>query len=436
MFPPFLCEETAGAVRFWMLETIREYCWEKLVALGEEEVRQVRGRHLEFFTRLAEQAHEKWASAEQGMWWDRLEAEHDNLRAALEWGIGSDPIKALHLAPLLFRFWERRGHITEGRAWVARVLARTPDAPPALRAGAFRLAAGLARWQNDYAQAVTCGEEALRLYRQVGNEKEVAATLNSLAYYAQDLGDFERARALYEEALQIAHRLDITVLIANVLNHLGEIAFYEGDNERASALHEESLSLHRGIGNTVGIAWSLACLGDVAATQDNDERARALLEESLRLTRTVGFKSGVARALHRLTGVACRQGDYGQARALNADSLAIRRELGNRNGIAENLDRAAMLASAKSQNVDRRAATESVTASREAERAVMLFAAAAALRESIGVAPPRCDRDERNACLAAARAVLGDKAFAAAWAKGRALTLKQVAAYALNDTAE
>jgi predicted ATPase/DNA-binding SARP family transcriptional activator len=411
-----LCEETAGAMRFRMLETIREYCWEKWECEAPAELRRVRGRHLEFFTRLAEQANEKWASAERGAWFQRLDADYDNVRAALEWGLESDPAKTLHLTQMLFRFWEERGHIAEGREWVSRALAAAPDAPPALRAGALNLLGVLTRWQGDYAQAVVYGEEALRLHRQTANQRGVAVTLGNLALYAQDLGDFERARVLYDEVLQIARELDVKVWIAIALNNLGDIAVHEGDYERADDLQEESLTIAREIGNKAIIAASLTSLGEIAEARGDLERAWTLYEESLTIAREQGIKHREARVLHFLGRVAYRQGDPDSSGRLNAESLKIWRELGVKGGIAEDLDWMAMVASAQNQ----------------AERAAVLFAAAAALRESVGVALSRFSHDEHDARLAAARAALGDKAFAAAWAKGRALTLEQAVAYALE----
>jgi predicted ATPase len=416
------CEETAGAMRFRMLETIREYCWEKLAELGDVgnglcAVPKVRGRHLEFFTQLAEQANEKWASAERGAWFQRLDADYDNVRAALEWGLESDPAKTLHLTQMLFRFWEERGHIAEGREWVSRALAAAPDAPPALRAGALNLLGVLTRWQGDYAQAVVYGEEALRLHRQTANQRGVAVTLGNLALYAQDLGDFERARVLYDEVLQIARELDVKVWIAIALNNLGDIAVHEGDYERANDLQQESLTIQRKIGNKPGIAASLTSLGEIAEARGDLERAWTLYEESLTIAREEGIKHREARVLHFLGRVAYRQGDPDSSGRLNAESLKIWRELGVKGGIAEDLDWMATVASAQNQ----------------AERAAALFAAAAALRESIGVGLSRFYHDEHDARLAAARAALGDKAFSTAWAKGRALTLEQAVAYALTD---
>ena len=415
-----LCEETNGAMRFRMLETVREYCWERLTELGEEEVRQARRRHLEFFMRLAEQAAAQWASAEQGTWLERLDAEHDNVRAALEWGLENDPIKALRITLALVRFWVARGHISEGREWFSRTLVRAQDAPLSLRADALNRAGVLARWQNDYAQAIGQSEEALSLYRQMGNQHGVASALMNLGVYAHDQGDFERARTLHEEMLQIARELDAKAWVGIALDNLGDIAFDEGDYEQATALHEESLTIKQETGNLSGIATSLSTLGKIAEAGGDLERAQTLYEESLTIMRELGIKWGVAQSLQHLARVAYRRGHYPQARALNAESLTMRQELGNKDGIAKNLDWMAMLTVAQQQ----------------AERAVVLFAAADALRKSIGVALPRFYRDERDASLAAARAALGDKTFAAAWAKGRALTLEQAVAYALNNTAE
>ena len=358
-----------GDSRFRLVETVRQYAREKLLEdAGGEAVRE---RHLGHFVSLAEEAEPRLQEADQATWLSRLEQEHDNLRAALEWSLVStamDP--GLRLCGALQRFWITRGHYAEGRKWCARVLeAARAEAPALARAKALNCAGLLAYHQVDYAAARTQHEASLVIRRQLGDRRSVAVSLNNLGLVALDQGDLDSARSL----------------------------------------HEESLAIARELGNRNGVARSLGNLGMVASEQHDFAAARALFEECRALMRELGDREGTAISLHSLGGVAYEQGDYDAACAHYRESLAILRELGHRGRIAYSLEELAAVFAALGR----------------VRHAARLCGAAQRLREEVG-APAPSEDSAFAARIAAARKALGDDAdFDRAWQEGRGLTLEQ-----------
>lgn len=414
-----LAEESAVAIRFGMLETLREFAWEHLDMAERDAVRQ---RHLALFLMLAETAAPHLKGPEQTAWLEQLETEHDNLRAALQYSI--EPERStlsslneagLRLANALCRFWEVRGHYAEGRGWLEAALAQpeTQKRTPA-RALALRGAGLLAEKQGDYAAARTLCEESLAIERELGNRQGVAYSLNNLGIVAKKQGDYAAARALYEESLAMHRERGDQWAIAGALNNLGNVAQEQGDYAAARTLYEEALILNRTIGNRAWEAQSLNGLGNVAADQGDHAAARALYAEGLAIRRELGDKQGIAYSLNSLAALAREQGDSAQSRACLAECLTLCRELGNQYLAALALENLAAL----------------VHARQRFERAACLYGVATTLRESIGAALPPQNRKEVDPALSALRAALGEAAFATAFAAGRALGWEQAIAYA------
>ncbi len=363
--------------RLHMLETIREYALEQLALHREDEA--LRGRHAAYFLALAEGAEPHLSGPGQDAWLRRLEEEHDNLRIALQWARQSgDLALGLRLAGALQRFWEMHSHLSEGRGWFEALLARTMGADdgctPAVRAKALSGAARLAWAQGDYAQAAALGESSLKLCRAAGDAPGSAAMLNLLGLVAQHQGAYGRATALFEEGLALRRDLGDARGLAASLNNLGEVARVQGDYGRATALFAESLAIFRGLGEKYALADVLVGLGMALLAQGEYAQALPVYVESLGLFQAVGSAWGVAYGLEGVAGVVCARG--------------------------------------------------------EPERAARLCGAAAALRDAIGAPLPPEDRADYERIVAAARAALGDDAFAAAWAAGRALSLDQAIAEA------
>ncbi|MBM3459804.1 MAG: tetratricopeptide repeat protein, partial [Armatimonadetes bacterium] len=237
--------EQEGATRYRLLETVRQYGQDRLRERDEEAA--WRDRHLAHYLALAEEAAPELTGREQAAWLVRLETEHDNLRAALEWSgeTGGGAESGVRLAGALWRFWEMHGHFTEGREWLARVLDAGAGTAPVVRAEALNGAGNLANDQGDYAAARAFHQESLAIRRGLGDRRGIAGSLNNLGNVACDQSDYGAARALLEESLAIKRELGDQRGIAGSLGNLGRTVVEQGDYAAARALQEESLAIGR-----------------------------------------------------------------------------------------------------------------------------------------------------------------------------------------------
>jgi predicted ATPase/class 3 adenylate cyclase len=373
-------DEQEGEPRFSMLETVREYAVERLEASTVAEL--LRRRHAAHFLALAEQANPGLTGPRQRMWLEWFEREHDNLRAALDWTLERGEAElGLRLAGTLGRFWEVRGHLSEGQRRLERALSQCVGVASSARSGALQAA---------------------------GN----------LAYIR---GDYERAAALHQENLSLRRELEDHAGIAASLHHLSRVRFYQGDSAVAETMCKESLALRQELGDRHGIAMSLNTLGVIARNRGDHAAARALFEESLLLFRESGDKWGIGLLLNNLARVTRDLGDWAGTAALCTESLALFQEVGDRHGIAWVLSNLAIVAGSGGGW----------------ERASRLFGAAEALRASVGTSSlslSPAERSAHEAAVASARARLGEDTFAALEAAGRAMSLEQAVAYALETT--
>ena len=413
-----VAQERSGSSRFRLLETMREYALEQL--RNRNEAAAFQDRHLAYFLDLAETAEPEFRGSEQQAWMERLEGEHDNLRAALVWSCspGGRMAEALRLAGALSRFWYVHGHLDEGRRWLATVIAAEPDGqvPPA-RANALFGAGALAWLQGNHPAAEALHEQALAIRRALDDRPGIAGSLNSLGLLARDQGRHAAARERLGESMAIFEALGDRRGIQTTLNNLGLLLKDQGDHAAARELIEKSLALSRQLSNRHGVAVALINLGNVASDLGDYDAAKTHYKEGLRLARELGDRLIVAASLNNLGNAACLQGDYPGARAMHAEGLAIRRELGARQGLADSLEGFANILKGEG----------------DAARAATVLGAVERLREDIGtpVLPGRRDRYERD--VAAARTALGDDAaFERAWQKGRAMTIEQAIEQAID----
>jgi predicted ATPase/class 3 adenylate cyclase len=396
-------EQLDGEPRYLMLETVREYALERLEECGEAE--DLRRRHAEFFQTLAEEESDKIYGPEQVVWLDRLEREHDNLRAALAWSFEHDAAEVgARLVGGVWLFWYFRGHISEGRRWTEQAVAVTAGRSDVTRARVVLGAGCMAYVQGDYARATALMTECLAYFRVSEDTWRAAQTLYILGWVAHYQGDHRQAVALVEEALELSRSRGHRQVVAYSLGHLAGMLQSYGEHERATALLEEALALSRELGITMVVARSLANLAEIAHAEGQHARAAPLLEESATLFRELGDTGGIGWALFILGQVALAQGDPERAAAHLLESLALRRELGYRGAIAECLERLADVAAARGHP----------------ERAARLLGAVAAARGAPSAAPDPFGGMDREA-------------FVAAWAAGRAMSLDQAAAHALSE---
>jgi predicted ATPase/serine/threonine protein kinase len=271
-------EQGKGESRFVMLETIREYALEKLKASGEEAL--TKRAHAAYCLVLAEEEATEQSGAEGAEWLERFALEHDNFRAGLEWLTETgDAEWGLRLGAALFRFWEMREYLAEGRDRLGKLLKLAGAvAPTKARARALFAAGVLAGEQGDYAAADALIKENLDIARQLRDTQGVAVSLNALAVLARDRGDLAVARSLFEESLVLWRELDDSQAVARSLSNLANVVKLQGDYARSRSLYAECLSIFKGLGDRTGVAWSMNYQGDVARDQGDSAAARALYE--------------------------------------------------------------------------------------------------------------------------------------------------------------
>jgi predicted ATPase len=349
-------DELAVEPRYRMLETIRQYAHEKSFEMGEDDA--MRGRHRDWFAQWAEQGQAELTGPRQAAWLARLEDEHDNLRAALEWALASEPETGLRLAAAIWQFWDIRGYMSEGSKWLGKVLEECP-AQSVARVKALIGAGWLATRKKDGEQAGALFEAGLTLSRAFDYKPGIAECLYHLGEWTEAQGDTSgRAETLYTESVQIWQELHDRGGIAHALGPLASLALHHYDYERAAALFGESLMLFRELGDTREIAGGLWNLTEVAIAQRDYVHARALTEESLMLYQELSDKHGIATALRTLGEIARQQGESLKAQTQCEQSLALFRELGDPGCAALTLLCLAQIAHQSGESVSARGLSE------------------------------------------------------------------------------
>ena len=310
-----------------MLEIVRQFSAERLLAAGETTAGRV--RHARWYHDFVPEAR-VWAGPDQQLWMERIKRELGNVHASLAWylGDGWEGGRALEMAGPLWWFWYTSGRVGEGRAWLSRVLAATPPEPSAARGLAVRGAAALARITGEFAEALRLGEESLAVCRALGEERGVAAALNNLCITGIMSGDFDAARSHGEEGLLIIERLGDVLGKATSLNNLGLLARVSGDLDRATQLFTTALDIWRAGGDRRGIAAGLSNLAIVARHRLETERARKLALEALTIYSDLEFDEGQLDCLEVIGAAAAADGDSARALRLLLVTTRAREELG------------------------------------------------------------------------------------------------------------
>jgi len=373
-----LAETQHGEARYRLLETIRQYARHRLVEAGEDP--EVRTRHRDWYMALAESAEPEMRGTNQVAWLERLERNHDNLRAALEWSEVETGTAAagLRLATALYEFWEIHGHFAEARAWLDEMLRLDAEAPPDLRVRALNRAGHLAYRQGDHARVLALCQQALALSETAGDRRGHARALHYLAHGVEGQGNYRRATELFER----------------------------------------SIALHRAAGSRFDLAQALHCFGNSARVQGNFGKATALFEESLAIFKEFSDKRSQATTLHNFGYLALSQGDRKRARRLFRESVVRASELGD----TRVLNCLGGLAAASDAT--------------GAEWAAGLFGAVETLMSAAGVKIEPANRPLFEEELAATKRRLGERTFNAAWATGVAMTLEQAIEYALAENTD
>lgn len=395
-------EQGEGEPRFVMLETIGEYGLGKMEESGEEV--QTRRAHAAYCLVLAEEGAAGDTGANQKGWMDRLELEHDNFRIALDWLTETGNVDwGLRLGIALFRFWEMREYLAEGREWLGKLLRlEGASAPTNARLRALFAAGVLAGEQGDYVVSDTLFEESLEIARRSVDKRSIAVSLNAMAVNARDRGDLGASQGLFEESLVLWRDLDDGLAVARALSNLANVVKLQEDYRRARSLYEESLSIFRKLGDRTGVGWALNHQGDVARAQGDSEGARLLYEQSLATFRELNDRWGIAGSLADLGNLAREQGDYRAADSLFRESIGVFQTLEHKRGIARLLESFACSAAAQC----------------EPERSLRLAGAAAALRQSIGGPLTAAEQTKLERGLEPARRALTTTTGRTAWLEG------------------
>jgi predicted ATPase/DNA-binding winged helix-turn-helix (wHTH) protein len=409
--------EQAGAEpRFSMLETIREYGLERLAASGDEPA--ARRAHAAYCLVFAEEGNPELNAANRVAWLARCDMEIDNFRSALDWLFETRDLDwSLRLCIALFRFWDMREHLTEGRARLETILRLVGAGFTKERAKVSTFLGALATAQGDFPAAQRLLEQSLSLYEELGDQWGIAASLNAVAVGARDRGDYASAENNFERSLACWRELSDRLATARCLHNLANVVKVRGDYPRAQLALREATSIFEELGDRSGAAWSINQLGDTARERGDLTAARELYLRALSAFRETGDQWGTARSLTDLAYVDCEQGNHSTAHAAYREAMRIFVDLRHRRGIARALEGCACLALAR----------------RHAARALSLAAAAAHLRKLISAPLPQAEQLKLDQTLQPAWESLTGPEGNNAWAKGSAMDMEKAVQYSLED---
>ena len=321
-------EETeSGEARFRMLETIREYALERLEERGE--ANRLHRRHAEQVRDLAERSAQALRAGQPSSEvYARLEADLDNIRAALRWADTAAPELMLQIGGLLKLFWRVRGHLDEGRRWLESALAHNGSEATPGRARALEAAGALAQRRGEYASAKASWQEGLEIWRSLGNDEGVARALGDLASVFDLEGDAEHAIPLYEESADLLRTLELDYELGTVVSNLGVCLTGEGRLDEAARLHEEAIEHCRASGRDEQLVISLFNLGRVSMFQDRHDEAAERFAQALDAARELGYREMIAYCLKGSGEVMAARGELEPAARLLGAADRLFAELG------------------------------------------------------------------------------------------------------------
>jgi len=405
-----------GETRFTMLEMIREYAEERLAESGEESA--VRRAHAAYCLVLAEEGNPELDQAERARWLRQCDGEIDNLRHALDWLFATRNLDwGLRLCIALFRFWDMREHLTEGRARLETILHLAGTDRAQERAKVLLFLSAMVTSQGDFQAAERFVQQCISVYEELGDRSGIAASLNALAIGQRDRGDYATAESNFERSLAWWRAIGDRSSLARCLHNLANVVKVRGDYARARWALREATQIFGELGDRSGAAWAINQQGDISREQGNLTDARDLYEQALAAFRETGDRWGAARSLTDLGYIGCARGDFLNAHTAFRESVSIFADLGHRRGVARTLEGFACLAVARGQE----------------DRALRLAAAAAQLRRVICAHLPPPEQTKLDQKLQPAWELLPGEESARAWAEGSAMGLDRAVQYALED---
>lgn len=412
--------------RYRLLETIRQYARDKLLESGEGE--EVRNKHLHYFLELAETAEPNLEGFGYLQWATKLNAEYDNLRAALEWGMAKDMESALRLVGALPFFWMTQGYSSEGYRWAVEVLQKAKsytdqdneigDRLLNARAKALLSLSRLATDLGDNEVVCSTASASAALARKSGDKQILSFALASLASGKANLGYVDEAYKLSQESLTIAREGGNSPALGFSLVMMGELtAIAIQDYESAIAYGEEAIAVSEAGGNRWGSAMTIFGLGFYARSVRDYDQARSRFRACLPVFLEFGDKHRINMIQSELAHIERETSQYQHAIPMYRETIREWQRLGHRAAIAHQLECFAFIAKAQEQP----------------ERAAKLFGAAEALREKINIAMTPQERSEYDREIADLHANMDEKVFGSHWAEGRSLTMEQAVDFALEE---
>ena len=407
-------DDPDGQPRFWMLETVREYASERAASEGEAD--EAASRHAAYFLDFAEDAERHFHTRAQAAWLERLETDHDNLRAAFDYYIAHDPSHALRMAAAFGDFWEIHGHIEEGRERLRRALACAPGQGAGAAKARF-IAGRFAFFQGQDDEAELLIIEALRLARETGDIHVQVMALTHIGMVAQARGQPTRSVELHEEALIIAREANDELILRVALNNLADTLYTLGNIARARPLLEETLEVSHRLGEPMGTVHAALNLADLELASGELDAAERLIAEARQSSEEIGYEAAIAGALALDALLALHRGELDIAAARIGQSV-------------ESL-RAAYTIMA---GMTLFAAAGTLAAARgDAVRAAQLWAASDHAMRRLGTEDFGGARRLRNEWLARARRAIDARAWQAAWDAGATLLPEQALELAARE---
>ncbi len=419
-------KKPAGEIRYHRLETIRQYSREKF--FETDEVEAVRDRHLDFFVQFAELVDEKLKRGDQVIWQNRMAAEQDNLRAALEWGLSRNPDSALRIVGAAHLFWTAGGYSAEGFRWTQKALELVEKTPlpegvtmEQRRVARARALCGLTRLYlslGDNANAKRVAEESVALYRQSQDRRGLSFALVVLAYPLEFLSELEQAEAILHESYSIARAEGDIYVICRSLNRLARVIIdLHHDLDLSQGYVEESVRLAREAGLRSQEAQASEILGFIAKQRNNFDEARSNFKEFLKAYQEIGATFNVILEKSNLAHLERKLGNYREALEYYRETILAFRDIGQTGAVAHQLECFGFIAVAQGQN----------------ERALQLFAAAAAIREKAGTPMRPDEKIYFDQQLRTLREKMDSPTMEWIWSKVHALSMDDAVTVAIEE---
>ena len=410
-------DRSDSEARFTMLETIREYALERLASSGEDAAS--RRSHAAYCLVLAEEGNPELSPAERAAWLSQCDLEIDNFRSALDWLFQSQDLEwALRLCMALFRFWDMRERLAEGRSRLESVLRLAGEGHTQQRARIGIFLGALSTALGDFQAAQHFSEQSLMLYQGLNDRWGIAAALNALGIGARDSGDYETAQNYFERTLEFWRTLPDSIETARCLHNLANVAKARNDYSRAYVALREATGIFEKAGDRSGAAWSINQQGDIARAQGDLDGAADYYRRALQAFREADDRWGCARSLADLGYVSRERKQYDTAHEAYREAIQVFAELGHKRGIARALEGSACLAAALGH----------------APRALKLAAAAEHLRRLISAHLPPAEQHKLDENLSLAWKSLSKTEGKRMWAEGSTMSIDQAIQYSLQES--